>query len=265
MKRFACLIAAGAVGVAGCSSGDDVYIKSNTASSQSGLSCTLAAGEDVCLRNWDEIAPARRGEAITLLNNSAEFAGEAHEILGELDQTCSEILTKFEVDPPSVDAGATDAARVDAICGVAVATIQQRRSTPLSVDVKPGQCTSLSPPSCVSSDLPRVQCALPVVTIVADPNAGDGDRAIASLGSSFAHAGNAKARLKLLMDTASILVSAMEGGKALGLPDCLLTTVTSLVSTATGDAKEAAEISVELWSSLGVSDDGNVPTLPTGH
>lgn len=252
MKFYACFVAAGvAVGSLGCSSGDDVYIRSDTTTSQSSLSCTLAAGEDVCLRSWDDIGPNRRADAIALLNAAAEFSGEAHELADELARACEEILTKLDVAMPSIASDATDSVQVDTVCGVAVASIQQRRSTALTLEGEPSSCTGAAPPACVPSGSPRVQCVLPIVKLVADEKAPDSDRALAaSIEGSFAYVVNVKYRLESLVDAAAALASSAADGKALGLPECLQTTVSSLVETANDDVHHSLLTQAKLLASL---------------
>lgn len=238
MKRGTCFIggAALAVGI-GCSSGDDVYVP--TGSQQSALGCTLQSGEDLCARDWSEVAPEHRDEAIALLDSVAAFAGEAREMADETELACSEILTKLDISPPSIPSDATTAARVDAICDAATAAIDQRLSTPpvLEFEVtQRGECTRVAAPACLPPGTQRVQCGTTAARFVAENAATNADRVFGlAIEGAVVRIENVAQRATLVMENGATVSTNMQKMGTLGLPGCLEDNTAALLKQGVDD------------------------------
>jgi hypothetical protein len=235
--------------ITGCSSGDDVYIK--TGSTKSAATCELAAGEDVCARNWDDLEPERKPNALTFLDAAASLAAHTQSSLAVLDQACTEILVSIGAPTPTPPADASLAERAEVICSAASAAITERKHATFQLEEAPRTCTPVPLPSCLPAGERRRLCDAPEIELVPIGAAADSDHQLAS------SIRNGIARIIGVMrgfeEVAALQreVVAVVGTGNLGIPECLMRTATALLSNSANDIEVAARLASAVGRSLG--------------
>ncbi|MBX3220397.1 MAG: hypothetical protein KF795_07765 [Labilithrix sp.] len=233
MRLLACFATFLSVAAVACSHGDDVYIE--TDSTQSKLGCSLEPGEDICARDWSDVAADKRAEQQAYLDAVTSFAGEAQELRAEVADACREILTKLGIEAPAPPPTTTPE---QSHCDLAAASIKARRKTSWTVESRPGSCSRLATPACLASAAPRVKCEAHVVTLAPAEAASADERAAAvAVASSFGRVLSVKARLELLTESAARIATL--GTVGVELPQCLIPEMSARVSAATEDVKAA--------------------------
>lgn len=244
MRLLACFAVMSVMSIAtiGCSS-EDVYI--HTESTRSGLSCQLAAGEDICTRDWNDVDPAQRTKTLALLGSVTSFAGQAQEMLSSIELACTELAGKLEIAVPLPTA--TVGAQATATCKAVSSAITKGRSGSWTVKGQPGSCTPTSAPSCIPTGTPRVSCTPASVTLVVPETATDDERALAAkVEASFAKILEMKARLEVAVQTSGTFATNLDGD----VPTCVVPAMTTLVDNALQDVKLVAELTSTLAGSL---------------
>ena len=237
--------------IAGCSSGEDVYIET---SAVRGVDCSLSRGEDVCARRWDDLLDPTRTEVMTWLDAVTTLSGEARAMLDDADAACTEMLVKLGIEAPHVAEGSPGPQVITARCGAVAAAIRARKTTPLTAEVTQAPCTTLPARSCVlPRSEPRRQCPPPRVTLEPKAPATDADRNLTTaIQGGIERLVGVNDRGAAVIDLmADVVGKAPERDGKAAVPDCLLASAAPLLSEASAEIKAVVELTGEL---LGLVD-----------
>ena len=241
-------------GALGCGSlAGDENAGSNRQSDTSARNCRpIDPGENICLRNFDEVDVTKRPGAIDALDRTTRSSDEVRELLVALDQACTDILDKHAISgAPEPDA--PSAAR--AHCRAAARAIGVRRSSSFRVGGLSGTCTRLATAGCAPT-ASRIQCTATTVDILVPSSATDAERVLASaLATSFGPIVGVRARLPLVEEAAGRV--SRSTSSLSDLPACLIPPTVALFTAAIQGIGEAIELTDDLFGSLG--DTGPLP------
>ncbi|MBS2018648.1 MAG: hypothetical protein JST00_37625 [Deltaproteobacteria bacterium] len=165
-------LALSAGSLAGCSGGDDVYIREDrTAARETGPTCVVGSGEAACIDLASQTFPPtpRTVEGIVALVDMHRIALRA---VGTLSRACGAIVDELGVARPTAAPGDDLRASAERVCDVAQATIRARRA---GITIEPSLATCGAQPDraaetglvCASPD-PKCLSASVLVWLGAD-------------------------------------------------------------------------------------------------
>ena len=196
-----------ALSLAGCSGGDDVYVRDDDGTTQSSasLECAIAPGDDVCSRTFASVPPAEHARVVATLQAIYDFAWIADAALAEIEGACQAIVAETSHQMPYLDPNATRETRLGITCQAASDAIMAGGPSALQIDVFPAVCTASTPRACAESP---VACDVSQVTVVAAPNASP---TAVTLGTTLSRHLGAVASLKSRLEGLAKLTGQIAG------------------------------------------------------
>lgn len=129
--------------LAGCSGGDDVYIRGErTAARETGLTCVVGSGETACIALASQPFPPtpRTLDGIVALVDMHHISRRA---VGGLERACGSILDDLGVPRPAAAPDDDLRISVERVCDAAAAAIRARRA---GITIEPSPATCGPPP-----------------------------------------------------------------------------------------------------------------------
>lgn len=161
--------------LAGCSGGDDVYVRESTPTDTvvSSLGCEVTAGADMCSRTLDGVPDAQHARVLDALQAISDFAAISDRALAALGDACRSIVLETTGTLPLIPLGSTPEQIVEIRCGAASEAIEGGGLGRLTITIKARSCPSTQAVGCAVSTavLPPSGSCRAEVSVVPKPGA----------------------------------------------------------------------------------------------